>query len=85
MRRSPTSPRPRCCKQFGGAQFSAFKTALAELAVAKLAPIAAEMQRLTAGPRPHRCACSPTAPTRAAAIAAETMNAVKDIVGFIRH
>ena len=51
MRRSPTSPRPRCCKQFGGAQFSTFKTALADLAVAKLAPIAAEMKRLDAGPR----------------------------------
>ena len=37
-------------KEFGGGQFSTFKTALADLAVAKLAPIAAEMKRLTADP-----------------------------------
>src|SRR6187200_528883 len=33
-------------KEHGGAQFSVFKPALAELAVEKLAPIAAEMKRL---------------------------------------
>src|SRR5688500_1194890 len=33
-------------QEHGGAQFSTFKPALAELAVAKLAPIAGEMQRL---------------------------------------
>src|SRR4051812_19471619 len=37
-------------KNHPGAQFSAFKPALAELAVAKLAPIAAEMRRLLADP-----------------------------------
>ncbi len=41
-------------KEFGGAQFSAFKPALADLAVAKLSPIAAEMKRLVAGPGLHR-------------------------------
>ena len=33
-------------KEFGGAQFSAFKTALVDLAVAKLGPIGADMKRL---------------------------------------
>ena len=71
-------------KEFGGGQFSTFKTALADLAVAKLAPIAAEMKRLTADPS-HIDAVLADGSDRAAAIAAETMNAVKDIVGFIRH
>src|SRR6516225_10714945 len=35
-------------KEFGGAQFSTFKTALVDLAVAKLGPINAEMKRLVA-------------------------------------
>ena len=72
-------------KEFGGAQFSTFKAALVDLAVAKLGPIGAEMKRLVAGPGLYRFACSPTAPTRAPAIAAETMKAVKDIVGFVRR
>jgi tryptophanyl-tRNA synthetase len=71
-------------KQFGGGQFSTFKTALADLAVAKLSPIAAEMKRLTADPA-HIDAVLADGSDRAGAIAAETMNAVKDIVGFIRH
>src|ERR1041385_306211 len=37
-------------KQHGGAQFSVFKPALSDLAVTKLAPIAAEMKRLVADP-----------------------------------
>src|SRR5262249_21593353 len=36
--------------EFGGGQFSTFKTALADLAVTKLGPIAAEMKRLTQDP-----------------------------------
>jgi tryptophanyl-tRNA synthetase len=71
-------------KQFGNAQFSTFKTALAELAVAKLSPIAAEMKRLTQDPG-HIDRVLADGSERASAIAAETMNAVKDIVGFIRH
>ena len=71
-------------KQFGGAQFSAFKPALADLAVAKLAPIAAEMKRLVQDPAAIDCVLADGA-ARAEAIAAETMNAVKDIVGFIRR
>jgi tryptophanyl-tRNA synthetase len=70
--------------EFGGGQFSTFKTALADLSVAKLAPIAAEMKRLTADPA-HIDAVLADGADRAGAIAAETMNAVKDILGFIRH
>jgi len=40
---------------FAGKQFSEFKAALTELAVAKLGPIGAEMQRLMKEPRPCRC------------------------------
>ncbi len=71
-------------KEFGGGQFSTFKTALADLAVAKLSPIADEMKRLTADPA-HIDAVLADGSDRAGAIASETMNAVKDIVGFIRH
>jgi tryptophanyl-tRNA synthetase len=77
-------PKSEVLREFGGGQFSAFKTALAELAVAKLAPIAAEMKRLTQDPSYiDSVLCDGAA--RAEAIAAETMNAVKDIVGFVRR
>src|SRR4051794_22467759 len=70
-------------KQHGGAQFSAFKPALAELAVAKLSPIAGEMKRLVQDPAYIDSVLAEGA-ARARAIAAETMKAVKDIVGFVR-
>ena len=43
-------PRPTSLHEFGGAQFSAFKTALADVTIEKLAPIRAEMLRLAADP-----------------------------------
>lgn len=69
--------------EFGGGNFSSFKTALADLSVAKLAPIAGEMKKLT---QDHAYVDSVLADgaDRARVIASETMNAVKDIVGFIR-
>jgi tryptophanyl-tRNA synthetase len=70
--------------EFGGAQFSAFKAALVELAVAKLGPINAEMKRLVADPVYVDSVLGEGA-ARARIIAAETMKAVKDIVGFIRR
>src|SRR5690606_17850483 len=69
--------------EFGGAQFSAFKPALAELAVEKLAPIAGEMRRLLADPG-HIDAVLVDGAGRARAIADRTMNGVKDVIGFIR-
>jgi tryptophanyl-tRNA synthetase len=71
-------------KQFGGAQFSAFKPALAELLVAKLSPITAEMRRLKADPGYIDSVLADGA-QRAQVLAAETMKAVKDIVGFVRR
>jgi tryptophanyl-tRNA synthetase len=70
--------------EFGGAQFSKFKAALVDLAVAKLAPINAEMKRLIADPV-HIDALLADGATRAQIIAAETMKAVKDIVGFVHR
>jgi len=71
-------------KQFGGAQFSTFKGALTDLAVAKLGPITAEMKRLTADTAYIDSILADGA-ARAQALATETMKAVKDIVGFVRR
>ena len=70
--------------EFGGSQFSAFKGALVDLAVDKLGPIGAEMKRLQADPA-HIDRVLADGSDRAAAIAAETIVAVKDIVGLVRH
>ena len=70
-------------KQFGGAQFSRFKDALTELAVAKLGPIGGEMKRLVQDTA-HLDRVLADGSARARAIAAETMKAVKDICGFVR-
>src|SRR6187402_3072941 len=67
-------------KQFGGAQFSAFKPALADLLVGKLAPITAEMRRIV-DDKAYIDAVLADGSARAQALAAETMKAVKDIVG----
>ena len=71
-------------REFGGAQFSTFKSALVDLAVAKLGPIGAETKRLMNDPS-HIDSVLAGGSNRAREIAAQTMNAVKDIVGFIRH
>ena len=69
--------------EFAGAQFSTFKPALAELAVSKLSPIAAEMKRLTGDPG-HIDAVLADGAARATAIAAPIMADVKDVVGLLR-
>src|ERR1700744_544395 len=69
--------------EFGGGQFSNFKNALVELCVAKLSPIASEMKRVGGEPG-HVGAVLGDGPSRAGALADETMKATKDIVGFIR-
>jgi tryptophanyl-tRNA synthetase len=71
-------------REFGGAQFSTFKSSLVDLAVAKLGPIGAEMKRLVDDPA-HIDAVLADGSARAQVIAAETMKAVKDIVGFIHR
>jgi tryptophanyl-tRNA synthetase len=70
-------------REFGGAQFSTFKPELAELAVQKLAPIAAEMRRLRAEPG-HIDAVLADGAERARALAAPIMRDVKDVVGLLR-
>ena len=68
---------------FGGAQFSKFKPALAELAVEKIGPIGDEMRRMLADPAEiDRILASGS--ERARAMAAPVMHAVKDIVGLLR-
>jgi tryptophanyl-tRNA synthetase len=69
--------------EHGGSQFSGFKTALVDVAVAKLAPVAGEMRRLMADPG-HIDGVLIDGSDRARVMATETMNAVKDIVGFVR-
>jgi tryptophanyl-tRNA synthetase len=70
-------------REFGGAQFSRFKAALVDLAVARLGPIGAEMNRLVQDPVSIDAILIEGA-DRARTLAAATMKAVKDIVGFVR-
>ena len=69
-------------RRFAGHQFSSFKSELAELAVAKLTPIAAEMRRLLADPAEIDRTLKDGA-LRARAIAAPIMDEVKRLVGFV--
>ncbi len=69
---------------YGGQQFSTFKKALAELAVTRLGPIGAEIQRLMADPGSIDAILADGA-QRADAIAAPILREVKDVVGFIHR
>jgi tryptophanyl-tRNA synthetase len=69
--------------EYGNAQFSTFKSALVDLAVAKLGPIGGEMKRLMQDPVSIDAILAEGS-ERARKLAAETMKAVKDIVGFVR-
>jgi tryptophanyl-tRNA synthetase len=68
---------------FGGRQFSDFKPALAELAVEKLAPIAAEMRRIS-GDRGFVDGVLKQGGERAEAEAEQVMKDVRRIVGLLR-
>jgi len=68
--------------QFGGGQFSTFKQALADLAVAKLGPIGREMQRFAADPAYIDGVLADGA-DRARAIARPVWRDVRRIVGFL--
>jgi tryptophanyl-tRNA synthetase len=68
--------------EYAGAQFSTFKNALADLAVAKLMPIGAAMKRyLSDQSELDRVLASGAA--RARAIAAPVMREVRQLVGFV--
>lgn len=71
-------------KDFGGAQFSTFKSALVDLSVAKLGPIGAEMKKLTADPA-YIDSVLVDGSERAGKIARANMDSVKDILGFVRR
>jgi tryptophanyl-tRNA synthetase len=71
-------------KEFGGAQFSTFKASLIELLVAKVVPIGNEMKRLMQDPA-YIDSILVDGADRARVMATQTMNAVKDIVGFVRR
>ena len=68
--------------EFGGRQFSEFKNALADLTVAKIAPVADEMRRLLADEAELDRILKDSA-ARARAIAAPIMAEVKRVVGFV--
>ena len=70
-------------KEYGGQQFSVFKPALADLAVEKLAPIAAELRRIE-GDRAYVDAVLKDGGDRARAIAEGTMKTVRDIIGLLQ-
>ncbi|WP_421725466.1 tryptophan--tRNA ligase [Bauldia sp.] len=76
--------REEVLRDHGGSQFSAFKPALADLAVTTMAPIAAEMRRLLEDPG-HIDGVLTDGADRARGLAAATMDGVKDIVGFIHR
>jgi tryptophanyl-tRNA synthetase len=70
-------------KDYGGAQFSAFKRALAEIAVARIGPVNAEMKRLLSDPGEIDRLLADGA-ARARTIAAPIVAQVKDVMGFLR-
>ncbi|MEM8811840.1 MAG: tryptophan--tRNA ligase [Pseudomonadota bacterium] len=74
--------KPSVLAEFGGSPFATFKPKLADLAVEKLSPIAAEMRRLQADPA-HIDAVLADGAERAEAIAAPVLRSVNDIVGFL--
>jgi len=69
--------------EFGGSQFSIFKSALVDLSVSHLGPIGSEMQRLVAD-ADYIDSVLVDGADRARVLADQTMREVKDILGFIR-
>jgi tryptophanyl-tRNA synthetase len=69
--------------EFGGSQFSAFKKQLADLAVARVAPVNAEMQRLLGDPAEIDRILADGA-SKARILAAPILIEIKNIVGFIQ-
>jgi tryptophanyl-tRNA synthetase len=68
--------------EFAGAQFSTFKNALADLAVAKLAPIASSMQRYVSD-RAELDRILASGAARARVIAEPVLREVRRLVGFL--
>jgi len=70
-------------RDFGGTQFSVFKPALAELAVAKMAPVAEEMRRIMADTT-YVDAVLRDGGERAGVLAEATMRDVRSIIGLLQ-
>lgn len=68
--------------EFGGQGFGAFKPALADLVVEKIAPIGEELRRLENDPA-HLDAILTAGAEKAAIIADQTVKEVKEVVGFL--
>jgi tryptophanyl-tRNA synthetase len=73
--------KPQVLTQYGGAQFSSFKKALADLAVSRLSPVNTEMRRLSADPAEIDRILKDGA-DRASAIASPIIAETKRLVGF---
>ena len=71
------------CQEFGGAGWGAFKTSLADLAVAKLGPIQSEMRRLVEDTASVDAVLKDGA-QRARALAEPILAEIKDTVGFLK-
>ena len=78
------TPLEAAIDRFAGTQFSVLKNELADLAIEKIAPIGAEMVRLTNDPG-HVEAILADGAARARALAAPVMDEVKKLVGFLGH
>ncbi|HEX5794759.1 MAG TPA: tryptophan--tRNA ligase, partial [Geminicoccaceae bacterium] len=76
------APRAEVEARFATSSFAAFKTELADLAVAKLAPVTAEMRRLMATPD-HIDRVLREGAARAEAIATDNLARIYDLVGFL--
>ena len=70
------------CRRFDGAQFSTFKEELAELAIAELTPITAEMQRLMDDPAYVESVLHDGA-ERARNLSGPVIREVQEVVGFL--
>jgi tryptophanyl-tRNA synthetase len=75
-------PRAEVEARFADSSFAAFKGELADLVVAKLAPITAEMRRLMAAPD-HVQQVLRQGAERAEAIAHDNLTRIYDLVGFL--
>ncbi|MFM2422306.1 MAG: Tryptophan--tRNA ligase [Pseudomonadota bacterium] len=69
-------------QEHGGQMFGTFKKALVDVAVTRLAPVTAEMRRLTADPAEIDRMLAKNG-ERAAALAAPVMKTVRQVVGFL--
>ncbi len=76
-------PLAEVLEEFAGAQFSLFKSALTDLAVASLGPMGSEMKRLSADPASVDAILSAGA-EKAAAIAQPILAEAQDAVGLLR-